>query len=74
MPLPPLRHDWAVAEIEDLLALPFNDLLFRAQGVHRANFEATFDFRRLLATVLDDYWNVDSTKILGQKYASLGIF
>ncbi|QJQ94861.1 MULTISPECIES: biotin synthase BioB [Halomonadaceae] len=37
---PAPRHDWQLAEIEGLFALPFNDLLFRAQQVHRANFEA----------------------------------
>ncbi|MDX5433898.1 MAG: biotin synthase BioB, partial [Halomonas sp.] len=36
----PIRHDWSLAEIEALLALPFNDLLFRAQQVHRAHFDA----------------------------------
>ncbi len=36
---PTLRHDWASEEIEALLGLPFNDLLFRAQGVHRAHFD-----------------------------------
>ena len=30
-----LRHDWSVAEIEALLALPLVDLLWRAQAVHR---------------------------------------
>jgi biotin synthase len=35
-----LRHDWTQAEIEALFAMPFNDLLFRAQAVHRANFNA----------------------------------
>ncbi|HBX72727.1 MAG TPA: biotin synthase, partial [Halieaceae bacterium] len=34
-----LRHDWSRGEIEALLALPFNDLLFRAHGVHRAYFD-----------------------------------
>ncbi|MDP1673067.1 MAG: biotin synthase BioB, partial [Burkholderiales bacterium] len=29
---------WTVAAIEALLALPFNDLLFRAQQVHREHF------------------------------------
>ncbi|MCE8011243.1 biotin synthase BioB [Billgrantia desiderata] len=33
------RHDWSLAEIEALFALPFNDLLFRAQQVHRAHFD-----------------------------------
>ena len=31
---------WTVAAIEALFALPFNDLLFRAQQVHRAHFDA----------------------------------
>jgi biotin synthase len=29
------RHDWTLEEIETLFALPFQDLLFRAQCVHR---------------------------------------
>ncbi|MBV2096242.1 MAG: biotin synthase BioB [Candidatus Thiodiazotropha sp.] len=34
-----LRHDWRLDEIEALLDLPFNDLLFQAQSLHRANFD-----------------------------------
>jgi biotin synthase len=34
-----IRHDWTLEEIQGLFALPFNDLLYRAQGVHRANFD-----------------------------------
>ncbi|QPK65340.1 biotin synthase BioB [Methylomonas sp. LL1] len=34
-----LRHDWRLAEIEALFALPFNDLLFKAQTVHRVYFD-----------------------------------
>jgi biotin synthase len=34
------RHDWNVDEIEELFALPFNDLIFRAQQAHRAHFDA----------------------------------
>ena len=34
-----LRHDWSLAEIEGLLDLPLNDLLFRAQSTHRARFD-----------------------------------
>jgi biotin synthase len=34
-----LRHDWGVDEIEALLDLPFNDLLFRAQQIHRERFD-----------------------------------
>ncbi len=35
-----LRHDWSRGEIETLFKLPFNDLLFRAQTVHRTHFDA----------------------------------
>jgi biotin synthase len=35
-----LRHDWTRAEAEALLALPLNDLLFRAATVHRQHFDA----------------------------------
>ncbi len=34
-----VRHDWTVAEANALLNLPFNDLLFRAQTVHRQHFD-----------------------------------
>ncbi len=34
-----LRHDWSRREILDLFALPFNDLLFQAQTVHRRYFD-----------------------------------
>ena len=34
-----IRHDWSLDEIRALFALPFNDLLFRAQSVHRAHFD-----------------------------------
>lgn len=30
-----VRNDWTLAEVEDLFALPFMDLLFSAQTVHR---------------------------------------
>lgn len=33
------RHDWTRAQIKQLFALPFNDLLFQAQSVHRQNFD-----------------------------------
>src|ERR1700719_4747671 len=33
----PLRHDWDRAEAEVLYALPFADLIFRAQSIHRAH-------------------------------------
>ncbi len=34
-----LRHDWSQSEIEALFALPFNDLLYRAQTIHRSIFD-----------------------------------
>ncbi len=33
------RHDWTRAEVEALFALPFLDLMFRAQRVHRAHHQ-----------------------------------
>ena len=36
---PPLRHDWSVREIQDLIEAPFPDLMFRAQSVHRAHHD-----------------------------------
>ena len=38
--MPTAASQWTVAAIEALLALPFNDLLFHAQQVHRENFDA----------------------------------
>ncbi len=35
-----LRHDWQRDEILALFAMPFNDLVFRAQSIHRENFPA----------------------------------
>ena len=32
-----VRHDWSTAEVEALYALPFSDLMFHAQRVHRAH-------------------------------------
>jgi biotin synthase len=32
-----IRHDWTLAEVEALFALPFMDLVFEAQRVHRAH-------------------------------------
>jgi len=33
------RNDWGVEEIESLLDLPFNELIFAAQRVHREHFD-----------------------------------
>ncbi len=35
----PIRSDWSRTEIADLFDLPFNDLLFQAQTIHRQNFD-----------------------------------
>lgn len=34
-----LRHDWTVEEAKALFELPFNDLLFQAQVIHRQHFD-----------------------------------
>ena len=33
------KHDWTLDEIQALLDLPFNDLLFQAQSTHRQHFD-----------------------------------
>ena len=35
------RHSWTRAEVSALFALPFSELLFQAQSIHRANFDAS---------------------------------
>lgn len=35
-----LRHDWRIDEVRALFDLPFNDLIFQAQSVHREHFDA----------------------------------
>jgi biotin synthase len=34
-----IRHDWQLDEVQALYALPFNDLIFKAQTIHRENFD-----------------------------------
>lgn len=34
-----VRHDWSIDEINALFAMPFNDLMFAAQSVHRQHFD-----------------------------------
>lgn len=34
----PVRHNWTISEVEALFAMPFNDLMFEAQTVHRQHF------------------------------------
>src|SRR6516165_1896790 len=35
--LDPIRHDWSLEEVNALFALPFMDLILKAQCVHRAH-------------------------------------
>ena len=44
-----IRNDWTREEVEALFCLPFNDLMFRAQQVHRCYFDPN---RIQLATLL----------------------
>jgi biotin synthase len=34
------KPPWSIARVETLYALPFNDLIYRAHGVHRQHFDA----------------------------------
>jgi len=34
-----LRYDWSIEEINALFDMPFNDLMFKAQTIHRENFD-----------------------------------
>jgi biotin synthase len=36
---PSIRHDWTIEEVRALFSLPFSDLMFHAQMVHRAHFD-----------------------------------
>src|SRR5215471_19103073 len=36
-----IRHDWTRAEIRALFELPFPELIFRAQSLHRTHFDPT---------------------------------
>ena len=42
---------WTVAEVEALFALPFNDVLFRAQQVHREHFDPNAVQRSTLLSI-----------------------
>ena len=37
------RHDWSRAEAQALYDLPFADLIFRAQSIHRSHFDPNRD-------------------------------
>ena len=44
-------HDWTREQVRALFALPFNDLLFQAHTVHRANFDANAVQRSQLLSI-----------------------
>ena len=37
----PIRHDWKSEEVSALFALPFPELMFKAQSAHRSYFDPT---------------------------------
>ena len=45
------QKKWTATEIQTLFELPFNDLLFQAQQVHRAHFDANSVQRSTLLSV-----------------------
>ena len=47
----PAQKRWTVARIEALFALPFNDLMYQAQQVHRAHFDANSIQRSTLLSI-----------------------
>jgi biotin synthase len=34
-----IRHDWTIEEVNALFEMPFNDLMFQSQTIHRQNFD-----------------------------------
>lgn len=36
------RHDWTLEQVNALFSLPFNDLIFQAQTVHREHFDPNY--------------------------------
>ncbi|MFA0812309.1 biotin synthase BioB [Microbulbifer epialgicus] len=40
LPAAKIRHDWTRQQVLDLFAMPFSDLMFTAQQVHRVHFDA----------------------------------
>lgn len=40
MSLNAIRHDWVLSEVMDIFQLSFNDLIFKAQTIHRQYFDA----------------------------------
>ena len=47
----PLRHDWTVAEAQEIFNRPLPDLIYRAQTIHREHFSATEVQRSTLLSI-----------------------
>ena len=39
MSTPSLRHDWSIDEVREIMNQSFNDLIFKAQSIHREHFD-----------------------------------
>ena len=46
-----IRHNWSLDELKEIYGLPFPDLMFKAQTVHRQNFNPTKVQRSTLLSV-----------------------
>jgi uncharacterized protein (DUF1501 family) len=42
--------------------------------VFEGNLQNTTDFRRVYATLIDEWMGVDSAKVLGEKFKTMGMF
>ena len=53
-----IRHNWKYSEIKKLFDLPFNDLLYKSQGIHRRNFKNIFKYAAIISiSVAVGYYN-----------------
>jgi len=55
----PAPQRWRVADVVALFELPFNDLMFRAQQVHREHFDANAVQRSTLLSMKGGGWEED---------------
>ncbi|PIE22281.1 MAG: hypothetical protein CSA62_13320 [Planctomycetota bacterium] len=53
---------------------PYPDWSKVSKPYNRANIQYTVDFRSVYATIIEKYWKVDHSKVLGQKFPLLGLF
>ncbi len=54
------KNRWSIIEIEALYALPFSDLMFKAQSIHRENFDLPSDGVYTLTLIDKESGNVVS--------------